>query len=91
MGTDICLYLERKEFGRWVLASPQRQQAVIIAGLTENMQQTRGILHDVIGEMRGGFNNLIAANEVTRKLAEDVGRLAIASQRHHSARIKARK
>jgi hypothetical protein len=28
-------------------------------------------------EMREGFNNLIIANEVTRKLAEDVARLAI--------------
>jgi hypothetical protein len=28
-------------------------------------------------EMREGFNNLIIANEVTRKLAEDVARLAV--------------
>jgi len=57
----------------------QRQQVVSIDRLTENMHQTREILHDVIAEMRDGFNNLIVANEVTRKLAEDVGRLAIAT------------
>ena len=28
-------------------------------------------------EMREGFNNLIIANEVTRKLSEDVARLAV--------------
>jgi hypothetical protein len=54
----------------------QRQQAASSDRLTENMHQTREMLHDVIGEMREGFNNLIIANEVTRKLAEDVGRLA---------------
>ena len=57
----------------------QRLQAVSIDRLTENMHQTREMLretsemlHDVIGEMREGFNNLIVANEVTRQLAEDV-------------------
>jgi hypothetical protein len=71
----------------------QRAQAVSIDRLTANMHETRGMLHEtremlqetgemlhlVIGEMREGFDNLIVANEVTRKLAEDVGRLAIAT------------
>lgn len=71
----------------------QHQQAISIDRLTENMHETREMLHEtremlhetremlhsVIGEMRDGFNNLIVANEVTRKLAEDVGRLAIAT------------
>ena len=35
-------------------------------------------------EMREGFNNLIVADEVTRKLAEDVGRLAIATSQRVS-------
>jgi SAM-dependent MidA family methyltransferase len=32
-------------------------------------------------EMREGFNNLIVANEVTRKLTEDVARLALVTSR----------
>ena len=63
----------------------QRQQAVSIDRLTENMHQTREMLHDVIGEMREGFNNLIVAYEGTRKLAEDVGRLAIATSQRVTA------
>jgi hypothetical protein len=63
----------------------QRLQAVSIDRLTENMHQTREMLHGVIGEMREGFNNLIIANEVTRKLAEDVGRLAIATSQRVTA------
>ena len=76
----------------------QSQQAISIDRLTENMHETRGMfhetremlhetremLHSVIGEMRDGFNNLIVANEVTRKLAEDVGRLAIATSQRVS-------
>jgi len=69
----------------------QRQQATSIDRLTENMHETREMLHEtremlhsVIGEMRDGFNNLIVANEVTRKLAEDVGRLAIATSQRVS-------
>ena len=41
-----------------------------IERLTENVTAMQS-------EMREGFNNLIIANEVTRKLAEDVARLAI--------------
>jgi hypothetical protein len=70
----------------------QRQQAASIDRLTENMHQTREMLHDVIGEMREGFNNLIVANEVTRKLAEDVGPACHSYEpTGHSAGIKARK
>jgi len=50
----------------------------------EMLHETREMLHSVIGEMRDGFNNLIVANEVTRKLAEDVGRLAIATSQRVS-------
>ena len=68
------------------LKEVQRQQAISIDRLTKNMHETREMLHEtremlhtMVGEMREGFNNLIVANEVTRKLAEDVGRLAIAT------------
>jgi hypothetical protein len=45
--------------------------------LTQNVSEPREMLHLVITEMREGFDHLIVGNEVTRKLAEDVGRLAI--------------
>jgi hypothetical protein len=68
------------------LKEVQRQQAASIAGLTENMHatgamlnETRQMIGQMIVEMREGFENLIIANEVTRKLSEDVGRLAIAT------------
>jgi len=57
----------------------QREQAVSVSRLTENMHQAREMLHSVIGGMREGFDNLIVANEVTRRLAEDVGHLAMAT------------
>jgi hypothetical protein len=43
----------------------------------ENVREERKRLDLAITEMRKGFDNLIIANEVTTKLAEDVGRLAI--------------
>lgn len=42
-------------------------------------------MHQGFGEMRHGFDNVIIANEVTRKLAEDVGRLAVATSRRVTA------
>ena len=45
--------------------------------LTDGVASTQSQLESVIEEMREGFNNLIVANEVTRKLAEDVARLDI--------------
>ena len=69
------------------LKEVQRRQSISIDLLTKNMHETREMLHEtremlhetremlhtMVGEMREGFNNLIVANEVTRKLAEDVG------------------
>src|SRR5215471_14037001 len=43
----------------------------------ENVREERKRLGLAITEMRKGFDNLIIANEVTRKLTEDIGRLAI--------------
>src|SRR5215472_10296474 len=51
----------------------------------ENVREDRKRLDVVITEMRQGFDNLIIANDVTRKLGEDVGRLAIATSRRVSA------
>jgi uncharacterized coiled-coil protein SlyX len=58
--------------------------------LTDGAINTQSRLDSVIEEMREGFNNLIVANEVTRKLAEDVARLGIkTSQRvtHLESRV----
>jgi ABC-type transporter Mla subunit MlaD len=48
-----------------------------IGQLTETVAATQSQIDSLVVEMREGFNNLIVANEVTRKLAEDVARLAI--------------
>ena len=54
-----------------------------IAELSRNTEAMRA-------EMREGFENLIIANEVTRKLSEDVARLALQnSQRITSLEEKA--
>jgi Mg-chelatase subunit ChlI len=50
-----------------------------IEQLKEVQAQQAENINSLINEMREGFNNLILANEVTRKLAEDVARLAIAT------------
>ncbi len=78
----------------------QRKQAASIDKLTDDLRGTRELLDRVIiemherfdsmvTEMRDGFNNLIVANEVTRKLAEDVGRLAIATT-HRVAELESK-
>jgi hypothetical protein len=70
------------------LKETQSQQAENIGRLTEavagmqaqmeaDRQETRDTISSMITEMRDGFNNLIVANEVTRKLSEDVARLAV--------------
>jgi hypothetical protein len=48
-----------------------------IGKLTEAVSAMQGQIDSMVSEMREGFNSLIVANEVTRKLAEDVARLAI--------------
>jgi hypothetical protein len=52
-----------------------------ITELTDNVSrlETQGAADRA--EMREAINNLIIANEVTRKLAEDVGRLAVQTNR----------
>ena len=54
------------------LKEVQRQQAGSIDRLTGNMAELTENVSLVIAEMREGFSNLIVANEVTRKLTEDV-------------------
>lgn len=55
-----------------------------IQALTESQQALSERVDDIVGvidvmrvELRESFDNLIIANEVTRKLAEDVAQLAI--------------
>ena len=48
-----------------------------IIDLTDSVTRLEAQSEADRAEMREGFNNLIIANEVTRKLAEDVARLAI--------------
>ena len=64
------------------LKQVQRQQAVSIDKLTKNLNETRESINEtremivmVITEMREGLETLIVANEVTRKLAQDIGHL----------------
>jgi uncharacterized coiled-coil protein SlyX len=45
--------------------------------LSADVQALTGNVNAMQVEMREGFENLIVANEVTRKLAEDVARLAV--------------
>ena len=74
------------------LKEVQRQQAESINQLTKNMEAMREEMQEGFAalreemqegfdrmreEVQGGFNQLIIANEVTRKLAEDVARLTI--------------
>ena len=67
------------------LTSSVAELTVSVAKLREDAREDRKRLDLVITEMRQGFDNLIVANEVTRKLAEDVGRLAIATSQRVSA------
>jgi len=67
------------------LTSSVAELTVSVAELREDAREDRKRLDLVITEMRQGFDNLIVANEVTRKLAEDVGRLAIATSQRVSA------
>ena len=46
---------------------------------TENIDKLAASVEAMQAEMREGFDNLIVANEITRKLAEDVARLAVST------------
>jgi hypothetical protein len=59
------------------LKEVQAQQAESINNLTTNVHELTDNMEAMRVEMREGFNNLIVANEVTRKLAEDVARLTV--------------
>lgn len=59
------------------LKEVQAQQAANIDRLTADVQELTVNVNAMQVEMREGFENLIVANEVTRKLAEDVARLAV--------------
>jgi methyl-accepting chemotaxis protein len=59
------------------LKEVQSQQAANIDRLTADVQELTVNVNAMQVEMREGFENLIVANEVTRKLAEDVARLAV--------------
>lgn len=50
-----------------------------VVGLADNVSRLEAQMEIDRQETREGFNNLIIANEVTRKLAEDVARLAIST------------
>jgi hypothetical protein len=45
--------------------------------LLDHQAKVSADIEQLTAEMREGFNNLIVANEVTRRLAEDVARLAV--------------
>jgi len=75
------------------VSSTVAELTVSVAELRENARQERERLDRVItemhqgfDEMHRGFDNLIIANEVTRKLAEDIGHLAVATS--HGARVQ---
>lgn len=55
-----------------------------IIDLTDSVTRLEAQSEADRAEMREGFNNLIIANEVTRKLAEDVAKLAIATSQRIS-------
>ncbi len=63
------------------LKEVQRQQAESVNQLTKNIEAMREEMQQGFDKMREemteGFNNLIIANEVTRKLTEDVARLTV--------------
>jgi Mg-chelatase subunit ChlI len=59
------------------IINQQAKFSVDIEQLKEVQAQQARNIDSLIAEMRGGFNNLILANEITRKLAEDVARLAV--------------
>ncbi|HYP25379.1 MAG TPA: hypothetical protein VE262_01560 [Blastocatellia bacterium] len=52
--------------------------------LTRDVRDLTGVVNILQSEMREGFNNLIVANEVTRKLCEEVAHLAINTSRRVS-------
>jgi uncharacterized protein YoxC len=56
-----------------------REMAANVSHLTEGMSTMREEMSTTREEMRDAINNLIIANEVTRNLAEQAARLAIAT------------
>ncbi|HSQ19090.1 MAG TPA: hypothetical protein VLR92_01825, partial [Blastocatellia bacterium] len=72
------------------LKEAQQATAAIVSSLAESVsrletqaevdrREVREMFDGLIHEMRGGFNKLILSNEVTRDLASQVARLAIAT------------
>lgn len=63
------------------LKEAQKHLTADVQALTGNVNVMQSEMRDgfekLTTEMREGFENLIIANEVTRKLAEDVARLAL--------------
>jgi chromosome segregation ATPase len=59
------------------LKDVQQRQAENIDHLTADVQALTGNVEAMREEMRDGFDKLILANEVTRKLTEDVARLTV--------------
>ena len=71
------------------LEAVQAQQADNINGIIDAMAALTAQVETERSETREAINNLIVANEVTRKLAEDVARLAIqTSQRVTNLEMK---
>jgi chromosome segregation ATPase len=52
-----------------------------VEALTADVQSLTGIVASMQDEMRDGFNNLILANEVTRELANNIGKLAVSNSK----------
>ena len=72
---------QSKDIGQ--LKDTQERQGENIAALADeiseaNKQQSENIA-GMAAEMRGAFDNLIIANEVTRELSERIGKLALAT------------
>jgi methyl-accepting chemotaxis protein len=75
LSVDIA---ELKEVQKQQAANLESQSANIDR-LTADIDGLRDSVAAMRDEMREGFNNLIIANEVTRDLAERVGKLALAT------------
>ncbi len=52
-----------------------------IKTMASQAEADRAEMRDAVTEMREGFNGLIVANELTRELAEEVAKLALATGR----------
>src|SRR5687767_6688597 len=78
--SDLELLKENVE----TIAENQKRTDEQIRALTQSQQALNERVDDIVGvvdvmrlELRESFDNLIVANEVTRNLAEQIGKLAV--------------